>query len=52
MPAPITLIDEKPAARTNHGGLDFARTTTRLIHGKDNRHGGVQHPVAPIKAHR
>ena len=31
MPAPITLINEKPAARANRDGLDLVFSTTHPI---------------------
>ena len=38
MQHPTITPKRKPAAGTIRGGLDFVRTTTRLISGKDNRH--------------
>ena len=50
MPAPITH-NEKPAAATDHGGLDFVWTTTAPSHGKDSTHDLYHIPHAPFKAH-
>ena len=49
MPTPITP-KEKPAAATDHGGLELVWTTTRLIHGKDNRHEFIYIPPRPFKS--
>ncbi len=34
----------------DHGGLELVWTTTRLIHGKDNRHEFIYIPPRPFKS--
>ena len=46
MPLLFTL-NEKPAARTNRDGLDFARTTTAPPNGKDDTNVNI-HPHAAL----
>jgi hypothetical protein len=49
MPALITR-NEKPAAVTDHGGLEFVWTTTRFHPGKAYRHAYVRRLAAFFKS--
>ncbi len=50
MPALFTL-NEKPAARTNRGGLDFVRTTLQP-HEKDRNYVFILSRIQNFKPHR
>ena len=49
MPA-LIITDEKPAAGTNRGELEFVWTTTAPSHGKDDTDVNIRHHAAPFKS--
>ena len=50
MPA-STIINKKPAAATDHGGLNLVISMTRTPPGKEIRHACIYLPAAPFKSH-
>ena len=50
MPRLSNITDEKPAAATDHGGLEFVWTTTAPSHERDDNDVNVHHFTVPLKS--